>query len=125
MNLAELVLVKENHIAAAGGLERVVELLGAGIGDAEIEVASLDELRMLRGAPPARIKLDNFTPERVEEAMDELKGWDTRPEVEVSGGVTIETVRSFALLGVDFISIGSITASAPALDMSLVVEEVE
>jgi len=125
MNLAGLVLVKENHIAAAGGLERVIELLGADMGKAEIEITSLDELRMLRGARPARIMLDNFTPEEAEEAMEELKGWEDRPEIEVSGGVTIETVRSYALLGVDFISIGSITASARALDMSLVVDGVE
>lgn len=125
MNLAGLVLVKENHIRAAGGIERVVELLGTHIGEAEIEVTSMDELRTLRGARPARIMLDNFTPEGVKEAMEEVKRWDSRPEIEVSGGVTIETVESYALPGVDYISVGSITASAPALDMSLVVEGVE
>jgi nicotinate-nucleotide pyrophosphorylase (carboxylating) len=124
-DLARLVLVKENHIAAAGGLERVIELLGDGIGKAEIEVTSLEELKKLRGRAPWRIMLDNFTCDGVREAMDEVAGWDPKPEIEVSGGVTIGTVGDYAALGVDFISVGSITASAPALDMSLIVEEVE
>jgi nicotinate-nucleotide pyrophosphorylase (carboxylating) len=123
-DLAELLLVKENHIAAAGGLERVIDLLGTRIGETEIEVTSIGELRVLRGRHPWRIMLDNFTLEGVREAMEELEGWDRMPEIEVSGGVTIETVRSYAALGIDYISIGSITASAPALDMSLMVEEV-
>jgi len=124
-DLAGLILVKENHIAAAGGLERVVELLGARIAETEIEVSSLEELKGLRGSHPARIMLDNFAPEDAEEAMEELKGWDARPEIEVSGGVTLETARSYASLGVDYISVGSITVSAPALDMSLILEEVD
>lgn len=123
-DLAGLLLVKENHIAASGGLDRVIDLLGARIEEAEIEVTSLEELRALRGRYPWRIMLDNFTQDAVREAMEELRGWDRMPEIEVSGGVTIESVGSYAALGVDYISIGSITASAPALDMSLIVEGV-
>lgn len=124
-DLAGLLLVKENHIAAAGGLDGVIALLGTRIEEAEIEVTSLEELRKLRGRRPWRIMLDNFTQEGVREAMRELGEWDRMPEIEVSGGVTIESVGSYAALGVDYISIGSITASAPALDMSLIVEGVE
>jgi nicotinate-nucleotide pyrophosphorylase (carboxylating) len=123
-DLADLVLVKENHIAAAGGLDRVIDLLGTRIEEAEIEVASLEELRKLRESRPWRIMLDNFTQDGVREAMEELKGWHPIPEIEVSGGVTIETVRSYAVLGVRYISVGAVTSSAPALDMSLIVEEV-
>lgn len=123
-DLAGHVLVKENHITAAGGLEQVIEILGGRIEKAEIEVASLEELRRLRGVRPWRIMLDNFTPDGVREAMEEVGTWKPKPEIEVSGGVTIETVGAYAALGVDFISIGSITASAPALDMSLMIEEV-
>jgi nicotinate-nucleotide pyrophosphorylase (carboxylating) len=124
-DLAELLLVKENHIAAAGGLERVIELLGEGMADAVIEVTSHEELLQLAGKGPRRIMLDNFTPEGVRRAMEEVSTWDQRPEIEVSGGVTLETVGAYAALGIDYISIGSITASAPALDMSLIVEEVD
>lgn len=123
-DLAGLLLIKENHIAASGGLGRVIDLLGARIEEAEIEVTSLEELKKLRGKHPWRIMLDNFTQDGVREAMEELRGWDPRPEIEVSGGVTIESAGSYAALGVDYISIGSITASAPALDMSLIVEGV-
>jgi len=124
-DLAGLILVKENHIAATGGLDRVIDLLGSRIEEAEIEVTSLEELRALRGRHPWRIMLDNFTQGGVREAMEEVRGWDRMPEIEVSGGVTIESVGSYAALGIDYISIGSITASAPALDMSLLIEGVE
>ena len=123
-DLAGLVLVKENHIKAAGGLGRVIELLGERMGAAEIEITSIDELRMLREIPPWRVMLDNFTRDEAERALDEMKGWVGMPEIEVSGGVTLETVRSYAGLGVDYISVGAVTSSAPALDMSLIVEEV-
>lgn len=72
-----------------------------------------------------RIMLDNFTQEGVREALEEMREWDPRPEIEVSGGVTIETAGAYAALGVDYISVGSITASAHALDMSLIIEGVE
>ena len=125
-DLCERILVKENHITAAGGLERVIERLGADrLAGAEIEVRSPGELRMLRGSPPARVMLDNFAPEEVTEAIAEVSGWgEKRPEIEVSGGVTLENVSRYARRGVDFLSIGSLTASAPALDLSLVVREV-
>jgi nicotinate-nucleotide pyrophosphorylase (carboxylating) len=69
--------------------------------------------------------LDNFTPEEVAAAVAGLDGWNPRPEIEVSGGITIENVKSYARQGIDFISIGAITASAPALDLSLVVSGVK
>ncbi|MCK4236214.1 MAG: carboxylating nicotinate-nucleotide diphosphorylase [Candidatus Krumholzibacteria bacterium] len=125
VNLEEQVLVKENHISAAGGLGVVLEKLGgARFGMAEIEVSSLDELRVLRGSPPGRVMLDNFEPWMLEEALRELEGWGPGvSEVEVSGGVTLETIGEFAKPGVDFISIGSLTSSAPALDLSLIIDE--
>ncbi len=109
-DLAGLVLVKENHIVAAGGLDRVIDILGDRIGEAEIEVSSLEELRRLREISPWRIMLDNFTPDGVRAAMEELEGWSRIPEIEVSGGVTIETVGSYAALGVDYISVGTVTS---------------
>ncbi len=118
-DLSELVLVKENHIAAAGGLVAVIDRLGEGISRAEIEVASLEELGELERTPPWRIMLDNFTPEMVAQAIREVERWESRPEIEVSVGITLETISLYAVDGVDFISIGSLTSSAPAIDMSM------
>lgn len=125
-DLAGAILVKENHITAAGGLERVVEGLGKdGLREAIIEISTLEQLGLLRDAPPARVMLDNFTPPMVEGAIEELGLWGTAvPEVEVSGGITLETIRSYAVRGVHYISVGSLTSSAPALDLSLTLEEV-
>lgn len=124
-DLAAMILVKDNHIAAAGGLGPALEALGAGrLAGAEIEVSSLAELRLLAAAPPRRVMLDNFDPAGVGAALAEIASWPARPEIEVSGGVTLDTVASYALPGVDFISVGSITCAAPPLDMSLELEGV-
>lgn len=123
-NLSQMILVKENHVKAAGGLAKVVEKLGPeNLAKAEIEVASLDELAELRETPPMRIMLDNFTPEMVAEAVALVRNWGgLPPQIEVSGGVDLSNVGRFAVPGVNFISIGSLTAQAPILDMSLILE---
>jgi len=123
-NLAELILVKENHIAAAGGLASVLKKLGSGrLSQAEIEVTSMAELRMLREGTPKRVMLDNFAPDAVAAAVAEIQSWAERtPEVEVSGGMSLDTVAQYAIPGVNFISVGSLTSQAPVLDMNLTVE---
>jgi nicotinate-nucleotide pyrophosphorylase (carboxylating) len=123
-DLAGMMLIKENHIAAAGGLDRVlVGIDDEVLGGAEIEVTSLEELRILKARSPGRIMLDNFSPGELEGALKELETWGgTRPEIEVSGGIGLDNIGDFARAGVDYISIGSLTSSAPALDLSLVVE---
>jgi nicotinate-nucleotide pyrophosphorylase (carboxylating) len=124
--LADMILVKDNHIAAAGGLEAALRKLSASnLAGAEIEVASLEDLRALRERPPRRIMLDNFEPEMVREAVVEIKGWAKVPEIEVSGGVSLDTVAAYAAVGVDFISVGALTNRAPALDMSLELEGID
>jgi nicotinate-nucleotide pyrophosphorylase (carboxylating) len=80
---------------------------------------------MLKGSPPKRIMLDNFEPALVREAVAEIKSWAAAPEIEVSGGVNLDTVAAYAVPGVDFISIGALTNRAPALDMSLDLEGVD
>jgi len=125
MNLGEMILVKENHIEAAGGLKAVVEKLGARVKEAEIEVRSIDELMMLSANPPKRVMLDNFSPGDVRKAVEVVDSWCcSKPEIEVSGGITLENVDRYAVRGVDFISIGSITSSARALDLSLLLKEI-
>ncbi len=124
-DLASMILVKDNHIAAAGGIAAAVKRLGAArLAESEIEVGSLEELRVLRDTPPLRIMLDNFDPAGVSEAVAEIRGWPVRPEVEVSGGVSLENAAAYAAAGVDFISVGALTSRAGVLDMSLDLEGV-
>ncbi len=122
VNLERYILVKENHITAACGLPAVLDTLGTDLHETEIEVSSLDELRSLRNRQVGRVMLDNFTPSMLTAALEELKRWDRTPEVEVSGGIDLDTITSYAQEGVDFISVGSLTSSAPVLDMTLKVE---
>lgn len=119
-DLSNMILVKDNHISAVGGLMGVLEKLGKEkISSAEIEITSLEELRLLRETTPYRIMLDNFEPSKVEKAIEEINRWPSKPQVEVSGGITLENVSAYALPGVDFISVGSITSRAQALDLCL------
>jgi len=123
-SLDAMLLVKENHIAAAGSLEQAVQLaLRAADGrPVEVEVRELDELRQVIALGVERVLLDHWTPEEVQRALD-LRGSRRRPQIEVSGNLTLETIRAFALPGVQFLSVGALTHSAPALDLSLLFED--
>ncbi len=121
-DLASYILVKENHIASAGGVGAALERLGEFLSGCEIEVCELGELQALSETPPGRVMLDNFTPALIGEAVEMIRSWKRVPEIEVSGGITLENIGSYAIDGVDFISVGALTASAPSLDLSLLVE---
>jgi len=125
MGLYDMVLIKENHIRAAGGvsaaLDAVRERAAAGGLEVEIEVTSMDELEEALAGAPDRILLDNMSPEELREAV-RRRGDAPHPLLEASGGVGLETVRAIAETGVDLISVGAITHSAPALDLSLQVD---
>ena len=119
-DLGSYLLVKENHIAAAGGMEGLAELLGAKMALAEVEVSSLDQLGLLAETPPARVMLDNFGPAQVAEAVGYIGRWKgSRPEIEVSGGIGLDNIEEYAIAGIDFISVGSLTSSARSLDLSM------
>jgi nicotinate-nucleotide pyrophosphorylase (carboxylating) len=125
--LHDMILVKENHAAAAGGAAAALERVRKAGTDlpVEVEVRDAGELEALLPLAPDRVLLDNFDPDGLRGALAVLEAARREgrcPEVEVSGGVTLETVRSFALPGVDFISVGEITHSAPILDLSLLLE---
>lgn len=125
MGLYDMVLIKENHIRAAGGvgaaLDAVRQRAAAEGLEVEIEVTDMDELEDALAGGPDRILLDNMTPDALREAV-RRRGDSTRPLLEASGGVDLATVRAVADTGVDLISVGAITHSAPALDLSLQVE---
>lgn len=112
------ILIKENHIAAAGGVGAALELaseLGAGVG-IQVEVESLDQLREALAAGATSVLLDNFTLERMREAVELTGG---RALLEVSGGVTLDRLREIAATGVDRVSVGALTKDVRAVDYSM------
>jgi nicotinate-nucleotide pyrophosphorylase (carboxylating) len=121
-DLSSAVLIKDNHIVAAGGIERAIERARARAphtSRVEIEVQNLDELARALDARADVVLLDNFDVELLKEAVGRTKG---RAVLEASGGVTLETVSKIAETGVDVISVGALTHSAPAADIALDLE---
>ncbi len=122
VGLFDAILVKENHSALTGGVGEATRraLAAAPNGmDVEIECASLGEVDEALAAGATRVLLDNMTPDELREAVSRARG---RATTEASGGVSLNTVREIAQTGVDFISVGALTHSAPALDLSLLLE---
>jgi len=118
-SLGEHVLIKDNHIAAAGSLTKAVKLCQAAAphtAKIEVEAKTLAEVKEALRADVGVILLDNMTPAQVRAAVAVIKG---RAGVEVSGGVTFATLRDYALPGVDVISVGALTHSVAAADLSL------
>jgi nicotinate-nucleotide pyrophosphorylase (carboxylating) len=117
------ILVKDNHVRLAGSVRQATlrALAGADGLAVEVEVEALDQVEDAIAAGAHMLLLDNFTPDEVREAVALIKG---RVPVEVSGGVRLENVRAYAEAGPDFIAIGALTHSAPAVDISLEVEPV-
>jgi nicotinate-nucleotide pyrophosphorylase (carboxylating) len=116
--LYDAILIKENHAALAGGVGEAVRRAREQAPDLPLEVecrdlAEVDEA-LAAGAP--RLLLDNMSPAQLAAVVEHVAG---RAELEASGGVTLQTLREVASTGVDFISVGALTHSAPALDLSL------
>ncbi len=121
--LYDAILIKENHAALAGG---VAEAVGLALAHSpglplEVECRDLEEVEQALAAGAPMILLDNMDVERLREAVSVVAG---RAELEASGGFTLETIRDVATTGVNFISVGALTHSAPALDLSLLLEPV-
>ena len=118
IGLYDMVLIKDNHIEAAGGIAQAVERVRARRPDLaiEVEVESLEQLDEVLPLDVDRIMLDNMSPEIMREAVRRTAG---RSELEASGGITLETVRAAAESGVDYVSVGALTHSVVALDVSL------
>lgn len=118
-NLSDGVLLKDNHIGAAGGVRQAVEAARAYapfVRKIEVETETLDMVREAVSAGADIIMLDNMTHEQIKEAVELIAG---RAETEVSGNVTKENIKALADLGVDYISSGALTHSAPIMDISL------
>lgn len=126
-DLSEAVLIKENHIRLAGGVAAALIAARATKNRAawiEIEVTNLEELREALEHPPDVVLLDNMAPPEFREAVKEVRAraHGNKIRIEASGGVHISNVRDFAEAGADWISIGALTHSAPAVDLSFEIE---
>ena len=115
------ILIKDNHKRLAGGVRRAAELAlrHGGALPVEVEVENLAELDEVLAAGVPRILLDNFTTHDIREAVKRVAG---RAKIEISGGVTLERVAELATTGADFVSVGALTHSAPAADLSFELE---
>jgi nicotinate-nucleotide pyrophosphorylase (carboxylating) len=124
MGLYDAILIKENHAALAGGLGEAVRRAREAKPDfsVEVECRDLDEVREAVEAGADRLLLDNMTPAQLQEAVSAARGPGGSPELEASGGVTLETLAEIAATGVDYVSVGALTHSAPALDLSMNIE---
>ncbi len=125
MGLYDMILIKDNHIAAAGSISNAVSLAVKSMNGKnldlkiEVEVTNQNQLIEAIGLPIQRVMLDNMSLENIRKAVEFVNG---RIETEISGGVTLKTVREFAETGIDFISVGALTHSAKAMDFSLLVD---
>jgi nicotinate-nucleotide pyrophosphorylase (carboxylating) len=128
MGLYDAILIKENHIAMAGSVAKAIHAARTAQPQlpVEIECRDLEEVAYALGAGADRLLLDNMDAAMLVEAvrLRDTEGGGSPPGLEASGGVTLDNVRGIAETGVDFISVGALTHSAPALDFSLLLEPV-
>ncbi len=128
IGLFDMILIKDNHVDFAGGIHNAVEAARKWCAEngkdlkIEVEVRNEDEIRQALAENVDRIMLDNFTPERTRGAVEIIRADDKannrHTEIESSGGITLDTLRSYGETGVDFISVGALTHSVKGLDMS-------
>ena len=118
LSLSDAALIKDNHIAAAGGVSAAFSKVRAAFPDAfvEIEVDSLEQLKEVATQKPDLVLLDNMSPAQCKEAVAFVAG---RFELEASGGISLENALVYAQSGVDYLAIGALTHSAPVLDVGL------
>ncbi|MFI4993356.1 MAG: carboxylating nicotinate-nucleotide diphosphorylase [Solirubrobacterales bacterium] len=121
--LYDAILIKENHIAAAGGIAQAIARARAGAPELadtlEVEVRNEREIDEALEAGAPRLLLDNMDERQLRAAVAQVAG---RAQLEASGGVTLQTLRTLASTGVEWVSMGALTHSAPALDLSLILE---
>lgn len=119
--LYDMVLIKDNHIEIAGSLTKAVKAARKHRKRAfiEVEVKTLNELQEALELKVNRIMLDNMTPDQTTRAVEIIRKKNAKIEIELSGGITMNTIIDYADCGVDFVSIGALTHSAPAVDITM------
>lgn len=122
LDLSDGILIKNNHVDLAGGaveaLQRALSRRSSGLR-IEVEVRSQEEFEQALKHGAEAILLDNMTPEQVRQAVERVATLDRKVPLEASGGINLQNVRQYAETGVDFISIGALTHSVPATDLSM------
>lgn len=121
-DLSAAILIKDNHIAAAGGIEAAVTAAKATGAHVEVECDTLEQVRAAVAAGADEILLDNMTPGQMRDAVAAVAG---RARTEASGGITLADLAEVAGTGVDAVSLGALTHSAPAIDLTLEIEAVK
>ncbi|MGW3472325.1 carboxylating nicotinate-nucleotide diphosphorylase [Saccharopolyspora sp. NPDC000995] len=121
MGLGDAVLIKDNHVVAAGSVVAAVRACREHAPDLpmEVEVSTLDELDEALAEDVALVLLDNFTPQQCAEAVRRVRETSPATELEASGGLTLEVARAYAETGVQYLAVGGLTHSSPALDLGL------
>lgn len=121
LGLGDALLVKDNHIAAAGSVTAALRAARARAADLplEVEVGSLAELDAVLAERAELVLLDNFTPEQCAEAVQRVRLAGTGTRLEASGGLTLDVAPEYAATGVDFLAVGALTHSSPAVDLGL------
>jgi nicotinate-nucleotide pyrophosphorylase (carboxylating) len=119
IGLFDQVLIKGNHITVAGGLKKAVDLAKRKYKNVEVEAKTISQVREAIATGVARIMLDNMGISDIKRSVKLIRRSGKKIEIEVSGGITLKNLRGIAATGVDFVSIGALTHSAPALDISL------
>jgi len=119
MGLYDMVLIKDNHIMAAGGVDKALQKVKNINRRIEIEISDFNQLKTALEYSPDIIMLDNFNLKRLVKAVNFIRTSRPRIKIEVSGGVNLKTVRAIAATGVDFVSVGALTHSAIASDFSM------
>lgn len=129
IGLYDMILIKENHITAAGGIKQAIEKALEFTSqypekklEIEIETESLNQIKEAVNFPIHRLMLDNFSTEQAKKAVLFIK--DNSPNIssEISGNIRLENVKAYAETGVDYISVGALTHSAPSIDLSMKIE---
>ncbi|HXG14450.1 MAG TPA: carboxylating nicotinate-nucleotide diphosphorylase [Candidatus Nitrosotenuis sp.] len=124
MTLADMIMIKDNHIASEGSLVRLIYRAKKHSKKFEVEVENQDDAILAAKMGATIIMLDNFTPPQIRKTISALQklGLRSKVKLEASGGINTKNIRDFARTGIDMISVGKITNSAPAIDFSLEVD---
>jgi nicotinate-nucleotide pyrophosphorylase (carboxylating) len=125
--LYDMVLIKDNHIEIAGGITPAVQAVRRHSENVfiEVEVRSMNELEEALSQSVDRVMLDNMNARQIQEAVSRIRALSKTIEIEVSGGITVETVKEIAESGIDLVSVGAVTHSAPAIDISMKIKLLE
>ena len=119
LGLFDAILIKDNHISVTGGLRKAVDLAKKKYPKVEVEAKTIGQVREAIDSGAARIMLDNMSITDIRRSVNLIRSSKRKIEIEVSGGITLKNIREIAGTSVDYVSIGALTHSAPALDISL------